>query len=174
MYSVWSIPAFMITSCAFLAYILFSSIYVAHTHLSDIPGPVVAPYSRIWMLLALISENCNIWYYETNRKYGKYTAEISHITRLIKYLLGVLARIGPNHLLTSDPDIFRQILNVRSEYERGSWFDCLRLNPYRANLITERDRVVHNQLRRQMAAGVSIERCWLKLLLIVFSMMAKG
>jgi hypothetical protein len=68
---------------------------------------------------------------------------------------GPLARIGPNHLITSDPELFRHILGVRSTYQRGVWFDCLRLNPFHANLITERDRKKHNALRAQLTAGVS-------------------
>ena len=68
--------------------------------------------------------------------------------------LGPLSRVGPNHLLTNDPDTFRKILAARSKYERGAWFDSLRLNPKRANLITERDSARHNMLRYQMAPGV--------------------
>lgn len=71
-------------------------------------------------------------------------------------MIGKLARIGPKNLLTSDPEIFRQVLGIRSAYERGTWFDCLRILPHRANLITERNRTIHNSMRKQMAAGVRI------------------
>ncbi|GAD97232.1 putative P450 monooxygenase [Paecilomyces variotii No. 5] len=78
----------------------------------------------------------------------------NYAPRITKYLqLGPLARIGPNNLITSDPEIFRHILSVRSNYQRGPWFDCLRLDPHRANLITERDIKTHNVLRAQMSAG---------------------
>ncbi|KAF2188485.1 putative benzoate 4-monooxygenase cytochrome P450 [Zopfia rhizophila CBS 207.26] len=112
-----------------------ASVYTAHTHLHGFPGPRLAAYTRLWMVEALRSEKCSTWYLETNERYGP------------------LARIGPNNLLTSDPEVFRQVLGARSKYERGTWFDCLRLDPHRANLITERDRIVHNQLRAKMAAG---------------------
>lgn len=73
-----------------------------------------------------------------------------------KRLLGPLARVGPNHLMTSDPEIFRHVLGARSTYERGGWFDCLRIDPHQPDLIIERDRTTHNALRAQMAAGVSL------------------
>lgn len=85
-----------------------------------------------------------------NRLSPKYALHIAEYLQL-----GPLARIGPNNLITSDPEIFRHILGVRSSYQRGPWFDCLRLDPHRANLITERDRKTHNVLRAQMSAGVS-------------------
>ncbi|KAL9639808.1 MAG: hypothetical protein Q9204_000948 [Flavoplaca sp. TL-2023a] len=66
---------------------------------------------------------------------------------------GPLARIGPNHLLTNDPETFRRILMARSKYERGPWFDSLRLDPNRANLITEKNTARHSTLRSQMAPG---------------------
>ena len=66
----------------------------------------------------------------------------------------MLARIGPNNLLTSDPDVFRQMMNVHTKYERANWFDSLRIMPHRANLITERNRSVHDPLRKKLAAGV--------------------
>jgi len=71
------------------------------------------------------------------------------------YHVGPLARIGPNHLLLSDPEAIRKMLAARSLYTRGPWYDSLRIDPHRANLITERDEKKHRVLRQQMAAGVS-------------------
>lgn len=60
--------------------------------------------------------------------------------------------------MTNDQETFRHILDARSAYERGGWFDCLRLDPQRPNLITERNRTTHNALRAKMAAGVSLDQ----------------
>lgn len=68
-------------------------------------------------------------------------------------LAGPIVRVGPNHLMTSSPDIFRQILIARSKYVRGPWFKSLRLDPNKPQLITESEPVRHDRLRRQMAAG---------------------
>ena len=67
---------------------------------------------------------------------------------------GPLARIGPNHLLTSDPSTMQKILAVRSKYTRSAWYDSLRLDPHRSNLVTERDTQKHNVRRHQLAPGV--------------------
>ena len=67
---------------------------------------------------------------------------------------GGLARIGPNHLLTNDPNTAQKILGARSHYVRGPWYDSLRLDPHRSNLVTERNTRQHNKLRHQMSAGV--------------------
>lgn len=56
--------------------------------------------------------------------------------------------------MTSDPETWRSLLAIRSEYQRADWFDHLRLNPRRASLISERDRRVHKALRYQLASGV--------------------
>lgn len=69
-------------------------------------------------------------------------------------MTGPLARIGPNHLLTSDPETTRRILASRSSYVRGPWYDALKLDPHRANLVTERNTRKHNKLRHQMSQGV--------------------
>ncbi len=165
------VTAVVCITCAL--YYLGSSIIVAHGDLARFPGPWYAKYSRLWMLQALWSEACNVWYQDVNEKYGMYAPIISHryvielfnsfyssssssISLTPPLETGPLARIGPNNLITSDPDIFRHMLSVRSQYERGKWFDFLRLNPHKANLITERNRIVHNKLRARMAAGVSL------------------
>ena len=67
---------------------------------------------------------------------------------------GSLARIGPNHLMTSDPDLIRRILAARSGYSRGPWFDSLRIDPQVSNIVAERDEKKHNRLKFKLAAGV--------------------
>ncbi|KAI0977109.1 putative benzoate 4-monooxygenase cytochrome P450 [Xylaria arbuscula] len=67
--------------------------------------------------------------------------------------LGPIARIGPNHLVTNDPNVFRIILGAHSRYQRGPWFDSLRIDPNRSNLITDRDRAHHEMLRSKLASG---------------------
>lgn len=87
---------------------------------------------------------------------------------------GSLARVGPNDLVTDDPDVIRRMMAVRSPYTRGPCaldspilcFSCLeltsfagygaqRLDPARDNLVSMRDEVAHRELRAKMAAGVS-------------------
>lgn len=79
------------------------------------------------------------------------------IFEVVTYLdIGPLARVGPNHLLTDDPEYVKRILAVRSKYARGSWFDILKLDPLSPNLVSGRNKREHDHLRWQMSAGVSI------------------
>lgn len=148
----------------FVIWVFYSRFY----HLRQFPGPPLGAYSRLWLLKAMRSEQSAEWFQEVNKKYGKryaslrsFKAEASIMSGMeqnwfltINIVIGSIARIGPNLLITSDPDTWRKVLGIRSNYERGSWFDCLRIDPHRANLITERDRSKHNVLRYQMASGV--------------------
>ena len=69
--------------------------------------------------------------------------------------VGSLARIGPKHLLTDDPNLIRKILAVRSRYSRGPWFDSIRIDPHIPNIVSERDEKSHNRLRSKLSASVS-------------------
>ena len=67
---------------------------------------------------------------------------------------GTLARIGPKHLMTSDPALIRRILAARSRYSRGPSFDAFRIDPHIPNIFAERDETKHNRLKYKLAAGV--------------------
>nr|XP_036576508.1 benzoate 4-monooxygenase cytochrome p450 [Colletotrichum truncatum]KAF6783265.1 benzoate 4-monooxygenase cytochrome p450 [Colletotrichum truncatum] len=70
-------------------------------------------------------------------------------------MIGSLVRIGPNDLVTSDPDLMKHMLNVRTKYKRSNWFDAMRLDPGKDNILSTRDDEVHSMLRSRMAAGYS-------------------
>ena len=68
---------------------------------------------------------------------------------------GPLVRIGPNKLLSNDPDVVRLLWAVRSPYKKGSFYEAVRFNPERDNIISMRDDAAHAELRAKMASGVS-------------------
>ncbi|TQV97454.1 benzoate 4-monooxygenase cytochrome P450 [Cordyceps javanica] len=107
----------------------------ARCHLGDFPGPCWAAYTRLWLCKALASGNSAQIFVDVNKAHGS------------------IARIGPNHLVTSDPDLTRQILAVGSKWRRGPWFDSIRIDPRISNIVSERDPRVHNAMRRRMAPG---------------------
>lgn len=45
--------------------------------------------------------------------------------------------------------------NVRSDYRRSTWYDGMRFDPSRDNLLSLRNEDAHRDLRAKMAAGVS-------------------
>ena len=71
------------------------------------------------------------------------------------FVIGSTARIGPRHLITTNPELVRRMNAVRSTYTRAEWYNGLRLHPTRDNITSYRDEAIHAQLRSQMALGVS-------------------
>ncbi|KAJ8116012.1 hypothetical protein OPT61_g2463 [Boeremia exigua] len=67
---------------------------------------------------------------------------------------GKLARVGPNELVTSDPEVWRNIMSVRSAYSRGRWYDAWKIEG-KHNLFSMRDEAAHTRLRNKMTAGYS-------------------
>jgi hypothetical protein len=104
-------------------------------HLADYEGPSIAAYTRLWICQVIASGNSAQTFVDVNKKYGS------------------IARIGPNHLLTDDPELVRRILAARSHYTRGPWFDSIRVDPEITNIVSERDTGKHNHLRHQMSSG---------------------
>jgi len=75
--------------------------------------------------------------------------------RALAHTIGTLVRVGPNELITSDPDFMRKMMAVRSSYIRGPWWKAFRFDPARDNLLSMSDDVEHTNLRRKMAFGVT-------------------
>lgn len=45
--------------------------------------------------------------------------------------------------------------NVRSDYTRSDWYNSMRFNPSKDNVVSMRDDDLHNKLRAKLAAGYS-------------------
>ncbi|KAF2088620.1 cytochrome P450 [Saccharata proteae CBS 121410] len=103
--------------------------------LRHIQGPWLASVSSLWLLRSSFSGHQWKDTFEASRKYGS------------------LVRIGPNDLLTDDPDIIKRMSGVRSPYTRSNFYDAMTVHPYLPNLLCERDTAKHDKLRAQMAAG---------------------
>lgn len=100
---------------------------------AQVPGPRLARWSRLWIAKALASGRSHEIWTEVNAKYGS------------------VARIGPKHVITDDPDITRRILAARSGYVRGPWFDSVRIDPHIPNIVSERDVKKHGKIRSKLA-----------------------
>jgi hypothetical protein len=128
--------AFSIASLWLIIY-LTSAIYIRFTFIPDIPGPFWAAYTRLWMSKTYASACLYKVFHETSIRYGR------------------VSRIGPNKVLISDPEESIRILNAKSGYRRGPWYDAFKIDPARANIVSERHKPTHMHMRFQMAAGVS-------------------
>ncbi|OLN95822.1 Pisatin demethylase 10 [Colletotrichum chlorophyti] len=108
-----------------------------YVRLRHIRGPPGAGFSQWWLLRAVHSGNMHLKFYEANRQYGS------------------LVRVGPKDVVTSDPDLMRHMLGVRTKYTRSDWYNAMRLDPRHDNVLSTRDDATHTKLRSQMAGGYS-------------------
>lgn len=115
--------------------VLLRKTFIANHHLTDFSGPWWAAYTRLWLCKALSSAESAQLFVDTNKKYGS------------------VARVGPNHLITDDPELTRRILAVGTKWRRGPWFDAIRIDPRVTNIVSERDPSIHNAMRHRMSAG---------------------
>lgn len=125
--------AFVFAAC--LLATVVSTLRVRFTHLAEYPGPKIAAYTRLWICKIIASGESSKLFVDVNKRYGS------------------IARIGPNHLMTDDPELVQRILAARSHYTRGPWFDSIRIDPEITNIVSERHHGKHNHLRHQMAGG---------------------
>ncbi|OHE95151.1 cytochrome P450 [Colletotrichum orchidophilum] len=121
---------------AFIAYNVVS-ITRQYLRLRHIKGPPSAGFSKWWLVRAVGGGRTHLDFYEACEKYGS------------------IVRVGPNDLITSDPDLMKRMLNVRTTYKRSNWYDGMRLKPGQDNVLSTRDDELHNKLRSKMAAGYS-------------------
>lgn len=112
----------------------FISTFKAWYRLSHVPGPFIASFSSLWIVKQLLK------------------------ARTAPALLGLqehgrLVRVGPNYLLTDDPETLRQISTARSQYNRDEWWVSLSLTPGSSNLATILEAEPHDKVKAKMAAA---------------------
>ncbi|KAI8213870.1 Cytochrome P450 monooxygenase lolP1 [Colletotrichum sp. SAR 10_76] len=66
---------------------------------------------------------------------------------------GKLVRIGPNDVITSDPELIRRMSAAKSTYERSSWYKATRLDPYHDMMGSVLDKSAHHSLRTKLSPG---------------------
>lgn len=86
--------------------------FLSWYRLRGIPGPFFASFSYIWLARRATSANQEEQYRDVNRMYGP------------------LVRVGPNELMTDDPDVLRATGGVRNKYGKDPWYLSARFNPY--------------------------------------------
>lgn len=115
--------------------ILFVVTFKRWTRLSLFPGPFWASISYLPMLRIRHSGIAHLTYAGLSARYG------------------ALVRIGPNDLISADPDHLRRMSTARSCYERSSWYKATRLDPYHDMMGSTMDKAAHALLRSKTVAG---------------------
>lgn len=103
--------------------------------LRHVDGPWLASFSYLYMFWITISGQQAARYRELNQKYGS------------------LVRIGPNDVITDDPEIIRRMNAARSKYRRSSWYNAMRMDPYLPSLFSLLDTDEHDKLKAQLSFG---------------------
>ncbi|KAF7541948.1 hypothetical protein G7054_g352 [Neopestalotiopsis clavispora] len=120
---------------ALIGFYFVSSSVCSWYRLRHIPGPWLASWSYLWMFRQGLNMNQGILYRNITDKYGH------------------LARIGPNDLVTDDPEVIRRMSAARSPYGRSDWYQPLRMNPHEDSLFSMQDTAAHDKLKAQLSFG---------------------
>ena len=107
-------------------------IYCRFFHpLSDIPGPLLASFSRLWMGFSVIGGRAEYTQRELHKKYGP------------------LVRIAPNEVAVSDPSAVRIIYNIKSGFTKTDFYTphAPKISPH-GDHFSQLDEVRHAQRRK--------------------------
>jgi cytochrome P450 len=72
----------------------------------------------------------------------------------LTFTTGPIARVGPNTLVTSSPDLVMRMSAARSLYPKADWYAGSRIPPGQDNIFSQQDEEKHARRRAQMADGV--------------------
>lgn len=112
--------------------------YRAYNRLKSFKGPFSTGFSELWHSLVMLGCRSHLVYDKVCQKYGP------------------IARLGPNDLITSSPELIAHMNAVRSPYTRTFWFyRGTRFEPGKDHVFSQLDEEKHNKRRQQMASGYS-------------------
>ncbi|KAI1259970.1 cytochrome P450 [Xylariaceae sp. FL1019] len=100
--------------------------------LRQVPGPFLASVSVTWMIWRSLS--------------GRFHEHLRDVAE--DY--GPLVRIGPNQLLSTDPEVLRMMSAVRSTYTKGDFYETGRIVPEENTVVSLRDEREHRMLRAKL------------------------
>lgn len=115
-----------------------SSIF-AWWRLREFKGPFSASFSYYWIVRACYSGEMGQRFAEVEKQFGSGPSST--------------VRIGPNELLTSNPDVIRRTSAARSKYTRSTWYKLNTVDPYDAAMLNTLDTATHDTLKAQTAPG---------------------
>lgn len=131
------LPPLALAGLGLLVFYLIASTVYSWYRLRHIPGPPFAAISYIWQFRAGLSGRRAEIYHDVIKEYGP------------------LARIGPNELLTNDPQLIMYMSAARATFTRSSWYSGFKFHPYIDNMFNILDTGTHDRLRAKLAPGYS-------------------
>lgn len=131
-HSPYLLPAATITFFAFI----FISNALAYSRLRQFPGPLLTSFSYLYFVRVWLSGRQSAGYKDLNTKYSS-----------------SLVRIGPNDLITDDPEVIKRMNGARSKKGRSSWYRTMKMNPYDDSMFSMLDTKEHDRLKAQLSFG---------------------
>ncbi|KAI1336112.1 BcABA1, cytochrome P450 monooxygenase [Xylariaceae sp. FL0016] len=113
------------------------SIFVAWYRLRHLPGPFLASLSSIWYALLASSGG---QYEGFNALFEKH---------------GGLVRIGPNLLVTNDPEVISGMTGHKSTWVRDDWYKGGRIDPYHTTMFSMVEPKSHDRVKARLARAYS-------------------
>ena len=83
--------------------------------LSDIPGPWIAKFTRLWLMRAINTRSWDKINIRLHRQYGGFQTLSWYTLELSNLCVGPIVRISPNEYSIDDPDAARIIYRTRDE-----------------------------------------------------------
>lgn len=80
--------------------------------------------------------------------------DLTQISPCLFSLEGSLARIGPNDLICSDPDVIRRMGTAKLRYRRSRFYSSFAFNPDQDTMLSTTDEKIHADLKVKTAACV--------------------
>jgi hypothetical protein len=138
-----------------LALWLAAALY-SYRRLRHFSGPWLASVSKLWMMRSTYGGRMHLDVADVCKKYGTAWDLFLSLGLSLTSSPGHLARIGPNDLVTDDPEIIRKINAVRSPYTRSDWYNATAFSHRISHVFCERDEQRHLDLRNKLIPGVGV------------------
>ncbi|KAF2180296.1 cytochrome P450 oxidoreductase [Zopfia rhizophila CBS 207.26] len=110
-------------------------------HLTSIPGPTLAAYTKFWRLYDVWKGQAHITAIELHRKHGP------------------VVRIGPNHVSIGDPSHIQTIYNIKENYTKSAFYPVQSgtwNKKIHQNIFSTRDPAFHRSEKRKIASAYSL------------------
>lgn len=105
--------------------------------LRHVPGPWLASFSYLWLIRNAVKGIQLEAFKTASKEYGS------------------LIRVGPNEILTDDPDVIRRMSSVKSTYLKSGWYLGTRAVVAPLTMFNIQDPVAHDRYKAKVGPGYS-------------------
>ncbi|KAK3614713.1 hypothetical protein LTR56_027069 [Elasticomyces elasticus] len=129
---MYNITIYVVSAvCLGLLYITAVAVYNRFFHpLSNIPGPLLASWTRLWLVYRTIQRRSHLSDLSLHARYGP------------------CVRIAPNELLISNIHYFKTIYGTDTKFSKSTWYDSIGSDESDFNLLAESNLSKYWQQKR--------------------------